>query len=62
LLLHQKLVLLFEFLQPAKPFLAVFKLPVGLLVQEEPSYSSVAADLPVEPGGAVNPPKPNAAV
>jgi hypothetical protein len=38
---HQKLKLLFVFLQPAKLFLAVFKLP-GLDVQVDPSYSSVA--------------------
>jgi hypothetical protein len=44
---------------PAKPFLAVFKLP-GLVVQVDPSYSSVAFDCPGTEGA--NPPKPNPAV
>jgi excinuclease UvrABC helicase subunit UvrB len=38
---HQKLKLLFVYLQPAKATLAVFKLP-GEVVQVDPSYSSVA--------------------
>jgi hypothetical protein len=55
---HQKLNLQFEFQQPTRPYLAVFK-PVGLDVQVEPSYSSVAPVTAPEPG---SPPKANAAV
>jgi hypothetical protein len=52
-------MLLFEFLQPAKTYLAVFK-PVGLeFAQVVPSYSSVA---PVLVGPGVIPAKANAAV
>jgi hypothetical protein len=53
---HQKLKLLFEFQHPAKSYLAVFKL--GLDVQVDPSYSSVAP----EAGGGSSPPKAKAAV
>jgi hypothetical protein len=42
---HQKLILLFEYQQPAKLALAVVK-PVGLDAQDVPSYSSVAAVYP----------------
>jgi hypothetical protein len=47
---HQLLMLQFEFLQPAKAFLAVPKLP-GEVVQAVPSYSSEVATLPVGAGG-----------
>jgi hypothetical protein len=54
---HQKLKLLFEYLHPPKAYLAVF-INLGLVVQADPLYSSVA---PVGPGG-VAPPNAKAAV